>query len=124
MTYYIRGKKFNGDIIILPHDCDCLIHDGPHEIYVDVFDARNNYENFIKTNKNVLDCQAFLNNEIYRLTTKKTIFVKYNIIKIILPFSIFDCRWNWFSYRQYIPEHLYNVNERNYEEWSYNYINR
>lgn len=36
----IRARLVSGEIVVLGKDCDCIIHDGPHWLYMDDVDKR------------------------------------------------------------------------------------
>jgi hypothetical protein len=40
----IRARLATGEIVVLPKDCECLTHDGPHWIHMDKLAQETNHE--------------------------------------------------------------------------------
>jgi hypothetical protein len=103
VEYAVKAKLESGEIVTLEKDCDCVIHDGPHWVYMDAFDRR-----LAKDNKDV-------SMELNRLDGKKRMFKRYGIVELIPPFKYDDPRWSYFTYRQTTTERT--EEQRKYDEW-------
>jgi len=115
--YVVKAKLEDGSVVNLEKDCDCVLHDGPHWVYMDICDRQ-------RTKKNIINRTPDISLELMRLNEKIRLFNQKRIIELILPFPYDDPRWSWFTYRQTINKSARTKEQVKYDEWLENFINR
>jgi len=80
----IRAKLESGELVTLVKDCDCVIHEGPHWLYMDEMDKRLNAplrERALQGEP--LAFVAYAEAELRRLGAKRSEMEQQNIIEIL-----------------------------------------
>jgi hypothetical protein len=79
----IRARLTSGEIVELLKDCDCIIHEGPHWLYMDWVDKQLNSELILRDDW--LAPIAFAKEDGARLARKAYEFQARGIVEIIWP---------------------------------------
>ncbi len=91
IEYEIKAKLNNNSIITLSKDCECVTHDGPHWVYMDILDKSRWKESLDEAIKNkdisILYYKKENHPDLMRLATKKQNMISRNIVELIMPFS-------------------------------------
>ena len=80
----MKAKLESGEVIILEKDCDCVVHEGPHWLYMDDMDKRLNAplrERALRGEP--LAFKAYAEAELRRLGTKRSEMERPNIAEIV-----------------------------------------
>lgn len=79
-----RARLENGEVVILEHDCDCVIHDGPHWLHMDDVDKRLNAPLRERAlTGEPLAFRAYCQAELRRLGEKRREMEQRNIVEIL-----------------------------------------
>ena len=117
LNYTVKAKLEDNSIIDLPKDCDCVIHDGPHWVYMDCLER-------LKIKENIKKGHPDVHSEMRRIERKERMMNGQKIIELILPFPYDDPRWSWFTYRQTINHSDRTKDQIEYDEWLEGFIDR
>jgi len=81
----IRAKLENGEVVTLEKDCDCVIHEGPHWLYMDDMDKKLNAPLRERAMRGEpLAFKAFAEAELRRLGAKRSEMERRSITAILL----------------------------------------